>query len=60
MSRYNQPIKTGPAGGLPLAAIAPATPDAEIGVVGGIGTAMPAAGGGLLAMRRDHVDPATR
>jgi hypothetical protein len=36
--------------------------DAGIGAAGGIGIAMLAAGGGLLAvrMRRDHLDPATR
>ena len=36
--------------------------DAAIGAAGGIGIAMLAAGGGLVAvrMRRDHLDPATR
>jgi hypothetical protein len=36
--------------------------DAGIGAAGGIGIAMLAAGGGLLAvrMRREHLDPATR
>ena len=36
--------------------------DAGIGAVGGIGIAMLATGGGLVAvrMRRDHLDPATR
>ena len=36
--------------------------DAGIGAAGGIGIAMLATGGGLVAvrMRRDHLDPATR
>jgi hypothetical protein len=36
--------------------------DAGIRAAGGVGIAMPATGGGLLAVRvrRDHLDPATR
>ena len=54
---------------MPQAAVRIQTPqtgfdwgDAAIGAAGGIGIAMLAAGGGLVAvrMRREHLDPATR
>lgn len=48
MSPYNHPIKTGLAGGLSLAAIAPATGAATLTGTGRAGT------------DRRHLDPATR